>query len=71
MPTQHIEFIVLLEQGPLHVYAETCHINEHKFRHSFSDRVNPLCSYSIKPETTCIFFCTATTLALEENYLTR
>ena len=32
------------------------HLNEHKFRHHFVDCVNPLCSCSIKPETTLHFF---------------
>ena len=32
------------------------HLNEHKFRHNFADCVNPLCSCSIKPETTLHFF---------------
>ena len=32
------------------------HLNEHKFRHNFSDCVNPLCSCSIKPETRLHFF---------------
>ena len=32
------------------------HVNEHKFRHNFADCVNPLCSCSIKPETTLYFF---------------
>ena len=32
------------------------HLNEHKFRHNFADCVNPLCSCSIKPETTTLHF---------------
>ena len=32
------------------------HLNEHKFRHNFADCVNPLCTFSIKPETTLHFF---------------
>ena len=32
------------------------HLNEHKFRHNFDDCVHPLCSCSIKPETTLHFF---------------
>ena len=32
------------------------HLNEHKFRHNFAGCVNPLCSCSIKPETTLHFF---------------
>ena len=32
------------------------HLNEHKFRHNFTDCVNPLCSCSIKPETKLHFF---------------
>ena len=32
------------------------HNNEQKFRHNFADCVNPLCSSSIKPETTINFF---------------
>ena len=32
------------------------HLNGHKFRHNFADCVNPLCSFSIKPETIFHFF---------------
>ena len=32
------------------------HLSEHKFRHNFADCVNPLCSCSIKLETTIHFF---------------
>ena len=32
------------------------YLNKHKFRHNFADCVNPLCFYSIKPETTLHFF---------------
>ena len=28
------------------------HLREHKFRHNFHDTLNPLCSYSLEPETT-------------------
>ena len=27
------------------------HLNEHKFRHSFKDTINPMCSCSFEPET--------------------
>ena len=28
------------------------HLNEHKFRHNFNDRVDPLCTWGLEPETT-------------------
>ena len=41
-----------------HLCLGLSHLDEHKFRHSFADCVNlnPLCSCSIKPETTLHFF---------------
>ena len=47
--------------NPVGIRLLTClrlglsHLNEHKFRHNFADCVNPLCSCSIKPETTIHF----------------
>ena len=32
------------------------YLNDHKFRYNFADFANPLCSCSIEPETTLIFF---------------
>ena len=32
------------------------HLNEHKFRHNFTDTLNPLCSCSLETETTAHFF---------------
>ena len=31
------------------------HLREHKFRHNFSDTINPLCPCSLEPETTTHF----------------
>ena len=28
------------------------HLNEHKFRHNFSDKVDPMCTCGLEPETT-------------------
>ena len=28
------------------------HLNEHKFRHNFNDRVDPMCTCGLEPETT-------------------
>ena len=28
------------------------HLNEHKFRHDFNDKINPMCSCGKEPETT-------------------
>ena len=40
----------------MHLCFGLSHFNEHKFRHNFADCVNSLCSSSIKPETTLLFF---------------
>ena len=32
------------------------HLNEHKFRHNFTDTLNPLCSCSLETESTAQFF---------------
>ena len=52
------------------------HLNDHKFKHNFQDRVNPLCSCSLEPETTshyflrCHHFCDIrTTLVSEINLI--
>ena len=48
--------------NPVGIRLLTClrlglsYLNEHKFRHNFADFVNPLCSCSVKPETTLHFF---------------
>ena len=48
--------------NPVGIRLFTClrlglsHLNEHKSRHNFADCVKPLCSCSIKPETTLHFF---------------
>ena len=44
-----IKLLTRLHLGP-------SHLNDHKFRHNTADCVNPLCSCSIKPETTRYFF---------------
>ena len=44
-----IKLLTRLHLGP-------SHLNDHKFRHNIADCVNPLCSCSIKPETTRFFF---------------
>ena len=31
------------------------HLREHKFRHNFSDTINPMCSCTLHPETTTHF----------------
>ena len=33
-----------------------CHLNEHRFRHNFTDCINPLCSCSLEMENTLHFF---------------
>ena len=38
------------------LHLDLSHLNEYKFRHTFADCVCPLCSCSIKPETTLNFF---------------
>ena len=32
------------------------HLREHKFKHSFQDSINPLCSYSLDVESTIHYF---------------
>ena len=32
------------------------HLNEHKFRHDFNDRVDPICTCGLEPETTLHYF---------------
>ena len=39
-----------------HLRLGLSRLNEHKSRHNFADCVNPLCSCSIKPQTTLHFF---------------
>ena len=39
-----------------HLCLGLSHVNEHKFRYNFDDCVNPLCSCSVKPETTLHLF---------------
>ena len=35
---------------------ESCHLREHKFKHSFRDTLNPLCSCGLDIETTSHYF---------------
>ena len=35
---------------------ELSHLNAHKFKHSFQDCINPLCSCSLEPESNAHFF---------------
>ena len=35
---------------------ELSHLNEHRFKHNFQDCINPLCSYSLEPETNSHFY---------------
>ena len=48
------------------------HLNEHKFRHGFSDIINPMCAYGTEVETTEHFllrcqFCSTQRLEIFEN----
>ena len=48
------------------------HLNEHKFRHSFSDIINPMCAYGTEVETAEHFllrcqFCSTQRLEIFEN----
>ena len=35
-----------------HVRLQFCHLNEHKFRYSFRDTINPMCACGTEFETT-------------------
>ena len=41
-----------------------CHLNEHKFRHNFTDTLNSLCPSSLEIESTAHFFYTAQTIRI-------
>ena len=58
-PTENKTFSIYDPFGikPLNrLRVDFSHLNEHKFRHNFSDTLNPLCSCSLETETTAHFF---------------
>ena len=52
-----------------HLRLGLIHLSEHKFKHSFVDCVNPLCSCGIKPEATLHFFPALSQLPKHEKKL--
>ena len=45
------------------------HLKEHKFKHSFQDSVNPLCSYSLDVESTTHYFLHCALLTIKRYTL--
>ena len=59
---QKKENLLLCTYDPLgvklltHLRLQFSHLNEHKFRHGFSDTINPMCVCGTEVETTDHFF---------------